>query len=112
MGIRTDIELVKDNLKYGSNLRGIIETARSLQSIKMAEAWLKYNEAPRTWETKDMRIKSLLGSIITTINRRAIITTTTRIATTTTTTTTTTRIAIISLLGSSPPLRRPGGPIS
>ena len=47
---RTDIDQVRNNLMDGSNLRSIIETARSVQSIKIAETWLKYNETPRTWK--------------------------------------------------------------
>lgn len=58
-GERTDIEKVVAQLKAGSNMRGVIDTARSVQSVKMAEIWLKYNETPRTWKPE---VKWFYGS--------------------------------------------------
>lgn len=49
-GKRNDIEQVVGQLREGANMRGIVDTARSVQSVKMAEIWLKYNETPRTWK--------------------------------------------------------------
>jgi hypothetical protein len=49
-GDRTDIENVRDELKDGANMRRIVETATSYQSIKIAEVWLKYNEAERDFK--------------------------------------------------------------
>lgn len=49
-GARTDIEKVVVDLKDGANMRCIVDKARSMQSIKMAEVWLKYHEEPRTWK--------------------------------------------------------------
>lgn len=49
-GARTDLEKVREALKGGSNMRGIVETAKSMQSVKMAEVWLKYNEKERDWK--------------------------------------------------------------
>lgn len=49
-GSRTDIERVREDLKEGANMRCVVDKARSMQSIKMAEVWLKYYEEPRTWK--------------------------------------------------------------
>lgn len=49
-GARTDIEKTFDKLKSGANMRSVIETARSYQSIKAAEIYLKYNEEKREWK--------------------------------------------------------------
>jgi hypothetical protein len=49
-GNRTDIEKVISELKAGGNMRGVVEQARSYQSIKMAEVWMKYFEEKREWK--------------------------------------------------------------
>jgi hypothetical protein len=50
MGERTDIDEVRDMLKQGANMRTIVNDAKSYQSMKMAEMWLKYHEQPRKWK--------------------------------------------------------------
>jgi hypothetical protein len=49
-GERTDIENVREELKEGANMRQIVDTATSYQSIKIAEVWLKYNEKEREFK--------------------------------------------------------------
>lgn len=49
-GARTDIEKVVEKLKEGCNMRAVVETARSYQSIKMAEIYLKFHEEKRDWK--------------------------------------------------------------
>lgn len=49
-GKRNDLNSVKEQIKDGSNLREIIETASSFQSIRMAEKCLVYFEAKRNWQ--------------------------------------------------------------
>lgn len=46
-GKRNDIEEVRAELRAGKRMRAIVDTASSMQSIKVAEAWLKYNEPSR-----------------------------------------------------------------
>lgn len=48
-GERTDIEVTRDELKDGANIRRILDITTSYQSVKMAETWLKYNEKGRDW---------------------------------------------------------------
>lgn len=49
-GARSNIGEVKEKLKEGTNLRGIVDIATSYQAIRMAEIWLKYNEEERDWK--------------------------------------------------------------
>lgn len=49
-GNRTDIDAVRENLADGANMRAVVETARSLQSIRMAEIYLTYHEEKRDWK--------------------------------------------------------------
>lgn len=49
-GARTDIERTIEQLEGGENMRAVVKTARSMQSIKVAEVYLKYHEEPRTWK--------------------------------------------------------------
>lgn len=49
-GERTDIEKTIAELQNGANMRGIVNTARNIQNVKMAEIWLKYNEEKRDWK--------------------------------------------------------------
>lgn len=48
-GARSDIEQVKVDLAEGANMRAIVTTAKSCQSVRMAELWLKYHEQERDW---------------------------------------------------------------
>lgn len=49
-GKRSDIESAVALLKGGSNVREVIDVAKSYQSIKVAEVWMKYNEKGRKWK--------------------------------------------------------------
>ncbi len=51
-GKRTDIETVRDLVAEGANMRSVIPVAKSIQSVRMAELYLKYLERSRDWETK------------------------------------------------------------
>ncbi len=47
-GVRSDLDFVRSELQGGANMAGIVAIARSFQSIKVAEAWLTYNEPERS----------------------------------------------------------------
>lgn len=47
-GRRSDLDEMRQQLKEKPSMRHVVETARSYQSIKMAEIYLKYKEARRT----------------------------------------------------------------
>ena len=49
-GKRSDIDQIKESLKDGANMRAIVNNAKSVQSVRMAEIWLKYNEEGRNWK--------------------------------------------------------------
>lgn len=49
-GKRNDIQRVRDDLSDGANMRSIVSTATSLQSIRIAEIYLTYNEPKRNWK--------------------------------------------------------------
>lgn len=49
-GKRSDVQRVVEELQNGANLRSIVQAPKSLQSVKMAEVWLKYNEKARDWK--------------------------------------------------------------
>jgi len=49
-GKRNDVELVRDQLKSGQGMRGVVKVATNLQSIKIAECILKYEEPKRNWK--------------------------------------------------------------
>lgn len=49
-GQRTDIEVVKEVVRSSNSMRSVMEVATSVQSVRMAELWLKYNEPQRTLE--------------------------------------------------------------
>lgn len=51
-GKRTDLEMVRDEIKAGKSVSDIIETARSYQAIKCAELVLKYREKKRDFQTQ------------------------------------------------------------
>ena len=48
-GKRSDIDDVRATLKSGANMRTVVETAASHQSIRMAEIYLTYHEEKRDW---------------------------------------------------------------
>lgn len=48
-GARNDITSVKDMVKSGSNIRDVIDTCTSYQSIKVAEKMMVYFEPKREW---------------------------------------------------------------
>ena len=49
-GKRNDVELVRDQLKTGQGMRGVVRVATNLQSIKIAESILKYEEPKRNFK--------------------------------------------------------------
>jgi len=49
-GKRTDIDKVREILNEGGNMRTVVATAQSIQSIRMAEIHLKYFEKKRNWK--------------------------------------------------------------
>lgn len=49
-GERTDIDVVRDEMKAGANMRRVVDVAPSYQAIKIAEVWLKYNESARNFK--------------------------------------------------------------
>jgi len=49
-GKRTDVEIVREELKMGNGIRGVVKRATNLQQIKIAEAILKYEEPKRDWK--------------------------------------------------------------
>lgn len=48
-GSRTDLDVMRDKLRESPKMSEVVEVAQSYQAVKMAEAWLKYKEAPRQW---------------------------------------------------------------
>lgn len=46
-GARTDIEVVKEVVQSTCSMREVVNVATSLQGVRMAELWLKYNEPKR-----------------------------------------------------------------
>jgi len=49
-GKRKDLDQVRDQLADGANMRAVVDSARSLQSIRMAEIYLTYHEEKRNWK--------------------------------------------------------------
>jgi len=49
-GKRNDVELVREQLQAGEGMRGVVRVATNLQSIKIAECILKYEEPKRDWK--------------------------------------------------------------
>lgn len=47
-GKRTDIDTIREQLKEKPSMREVVETAKSYQSVKMAELYLKYKEKKRS----------------------------------------------------------------
>jgi len=50
-GKRTDVLVVREQLALGNGMRGVIKVAQNLQSIKIAECILRYEEPKRDWLT-------------------------------------------------------------
>lgn len=48
-GKRTDITRVRNLLEEGGTMRELIPAVGGMQSVRMAECWLKYFEEPRDW---------------------------------------------------------------
>lgn len=51
-GKRNDVLIVREALKDGLGMRGVVKVATNLASIKIAEAILKYEEPKRNWKPK------------------------------------------------------------
>lgn len=51
-GSRTDLQVVREEIKEGKKMKDVIHKAKNYQSIKSAEVLLKYLEKPRRWKTK------------------------------------------------------------
>lgn len=51
-GARTDIEEIKEVVRSTHSMQQVVEVATSVQSVRMAELWLKYNEPKRPLEPK------------------------------------------------------------
>lgn len=49
-GKRNDLEEIKALAQNGAGMREILEIATNVQSVKMAETYLKYYEKPRNWK--------------------------------------------------------------
>lgn len=49
-GRRTDVEIVREQIKDGNGMRGVVSVATNLQQIKLAEAILRYEEPKRDWK--------------------------------------------------------------
>lgn len=46
-GARTDIDEARDTARNTASMRAVVETARSMQAVQIAEKWLVYNEPKR-----------------------------------------------------------------
>lgn len=51
-GRRSDLDEIKDIIQETNSMREVVTVAKSLQSVRMAEIYLKYHEKPRNWECK------------------------------------------------------------
>jgi hypothetical protein len=49
-GKRNDIEVCRDLVKDGGNMREVTDICTSMQGVRIAEIWLKYHEKPRDWK--------------------------------------------------------------
>lgn len=61
-GKRNDISLVKEALNEGANLRTIIKSATSNQSVQFACKWLTYLETKRNWKPQVKWFWGVAGS--------------------------------------------------
>lgn len=51
-GNRSDLDEIKEVLKQTNKMRNVVEVAKSYQSVKMAEQYLKYHEKPRDFKPR------------------------------------------------------------
>jgi len=51
-GKRKDLDVIREELQNGGNMRSICSISSSYQGLKAAELYLKYLEPPRTWFTR------------------------------------------------------------
>lgn len=49
-GKRSDIDVIRDTIKDGGNIREVVETAQSYQAVRIAEKYLTYHEKPRNYK--------------------------------------------------------------
>lgn len=49
-GKRTDLEIARELVKDGGNMRDVVESVSGFQAIRAAEKYLQYKEAKRTWK--------------------------------------------------------------
>lgn len=52
MGKRTDLDDIREVIQNGGGMKDVVSIATSYQSVKMAEAILKYTESSRKWKPK------------------------------------------------------------
>lgn len=55
-GARTDIAEIKEVVRSTNSMRAVTNAATSVQSVRMAELWLKYNEPPRAIDPVGIKI--------------------------------------------------------
>lgn len=55
-GARTDISEVKEVVASTHSMRAVMDVATSVQSVRLAELWLKYKEPPRKIEPDSIKI--------------------------------------------------------
>ena len=55
-GARTDIEEIKQVVASSHSMREVVNVATSVQSVRMAELWLKYNEPKRPIDPNSIKI--------------------------------------------------------
>lgn len=61
-GKRNDIQRIHDLVKQGATMRDIIPSARSMQSIRVAQVNLVYFEPPRSWKPQVFWFFGLAGT--------------------------------------------------
>lgn len=61
-GKRSDIDNIKEQISVGKGMRDIVEIATSYQSIKCAEALMKYKEKKRNWAPEVIYIHGKSGT--------------------------------------------------
>ena len=61
-GARSDLDTVKDVLRETGKMSAVVTVATSFQSVRMAEAILKYHERSRNWEPEVMWFYGATGT--------------------------------------------------
>jgi len=51
-GERSDLQVMKQRIKDGANIRAIIEESQNYQALRGAEILIRYFEKPRDWQTE------------------------------------------------------------